>query len=113
MCEVEADENKSDFVERCEEDVDQCNGSLDSLSEEMAHVRRKSLRTAEQTVVKPLEVSGEWAIEEEEDLVQNRAVDIEYRKLIRLIDDHVIMPFDHEEWLEVITEEPIYKETPV
>ena len=87
---------------------------MDSLDDVTANVRRKSLRTALQSVVAPVNVPGDLAIQEEEDWCDDHTVDIaEYKELIRLIEDHVIMPFDHGEWRGVLGEKPLYKETPV
>lgn len=70
------------------------------MTEETAFIRRKSLRTAERKSL-ILEDSVEEPIDEEEcfeNWVEEKIVDTEYKELIRLIEDHVVLPFDVDEW---------------
>lgn len=91
-------------------DIEECEAEIiqESSLEETALIRRKSLRTAERKSL-ILEHSVQEAIEEEECEkigVEEKIVNTEYKELIRLIEDHVILPFDVDEWanecLEVI-----------
>ena len=120
----QTDENKNALEEICEEsgiEIEECEAeiiqesSLDNLIEETALIRRKSLRTAERkslvvedSAQEPIEEEEEEEKEKEEEEEEEEEYDenwveesiayTEYKELVRLIEDHVIMPFDVAEW---------------
>ena len=120
------DDNNT-LQEICEEsgiEIEECEGetiqeiSLENMIEETALIRRKSLRTAERKSLVLEDSTQELIVEEfQEDWNEEKIVNAEYKELVRLIEDHVILPFDVGEWrrnegLEVIRLYP-RKETAV
>ena len=106
------DDNKNALEEICEEsgiEIEECEAeiiqesSLENMTEETALIRRKSLRTAERKSL-VIEDSAQEPIEEEEEeeydenWVEESIAYTEYKELVRLIEDHVILPFDVAEW---------------
>ena len=106
------DDNKNALEEICEEsgiEIEECEAeiiqesSLENMTEETAFIRRKSLRTAERKSL-IIEDSAQEPIDEEEEKeydenwVEESIAYTEYRELVRLIEDHVILPFDVAEW---------------
>ena len=69
---------------------------LDILEEETVLIRRKLLRTAD--AISAVEDSAQKPIKNDEDLNEEKIERTEYQKLISLIEDHVILPFDLHEW---------------
>lgn len=70
------------------------------VEETSSLIRRKSLRTEERKFL-PIEDSVPEPIEEEEtdeNWIDKTFASTTYKELVRLIEDHVIRPFDGDEW---------------
>lgn len=93
------------MCEESELEIEECEvetipkSSLDNLEEEAVFVRRKSLRTTDHksAINKGSAQEPNEEDEYEEDLGE-KITNTEYQELICLIEDHVILPFDLNEW---------------
>lgn len=95
----QTDDNKNTSEESYETEI--IHGTcFENIVEETSLIRRKSLRTEERKFL-PIEDSVPEPIEEEEtdeNWIDKTFASTTYKELVRLIEDHVIRPFDGDEW---------------